>query len=186
MVRSGRFVVSLRSGPPRGGRRRETGDIVQAVDARPPTLRELGIRSHESHRWQRIAILPADAFESIIRDARDHRKELTTSGVLARARRLAVRLQPATAENSSTSERQARAQTELVRRHVRVLLSVDLEQLSRTLEQFGMSAELDHLRTDVSDLCEWLDGVRERLARGLAAPIRRPEPGLPRPAQWSG
>jgi hypothetical protein len=55
--------------------------------SRPASLRELGIASHESHRWQRIAQLPADQFEQYVSECRERRRELTIAGALALANR---------------------------------------------------------------------------------------------------
>jgi hypothetical protein len=56
---------------------------------RPASLRELGIASHESHRWQRIGRLPEGVFEEYVRDCWEQRRELTIAGALALANRVA-------------------------------------------------------------------------------------------------
>lgn len=56
--------------------------------ARVPTLKQLGIDGHESHRWQRIASIPPEAFEEYIVACRRRRKELTRASVMAFAHRL--------------------------------------------------------------------------------------------------
>jgi N6-adenosine-specific RNA methylase IME4 len=46
------------------------------------TLSEVGIAHHESSRWQRIASVPVEVFESHIAKVRGQEEELTTAGVL--------------------------------------------------------------------------------------------------------
>lgn len=73
----------------RGGRPSKTASSVDGVsESPPPTLRDLGIDSHESHRWQRIARVPEDVFEKYIATCRAKRTEITTANVLALARQL--------------------------------------------------------------------------------------------------
>lgn len=57
-------------------------------EPRPPTLEELGIDPHDSHRWQLIASLPAERFEDYIVSCRSLGQELTTARLLALANRL--------------------------------------------------------------------------------------------------
>jgi hypothetical protein len=71
-----------------GGRPTKTGSAAGAVSDRPPTLKQLGIDRHESHRWRRIASLPSDVFEEHVAMCRSERRELTTSGVMQLVKRL--------------------------------------------------------------------------------------------------
>src|SRR5437660_9119518 len=67
----------------RGGRPPRAASRVEEVGEPPLTLRELGIDGHESHRWQRIASVPEDAFERYIETCRARRTEIITANVLA-------------------------------------------------------------------------------------------------------
>ncbi len=58
------------------------------AEPRPPTLEELGIDAHDSHRWQLIASLPAERFEEYIVNSRAVGHELTTAALLTIANRL--------------------------------------------------------------------------------------------------
>jgi hypothetical protein len=71
----------------RGGRPATTSTVEEA-DHQPPTLRQLGINVHESHRWQRIARIPEDQFEEFICTYRNLRRELTVTAALALSRQV--------------------------------------------------------------------------------------------------
>lgn len=51
-----------------------------------PTYEELEITKQDASRWQQIASLPAETFESFIAETKDEEKELTTASVLRVAR----------------------------------------------------------------------------------------------------
>jgi hypothetical protein len=72
-----------------GGRPSKTGSHDGAVSERP-TLKQLGIDRHESHRWRRIASLASEAFEEYVTTCRSQRRELTTIGALQLANRMAI------------------------------------------------------------------------------------------------
>jgi hypothetical protein len=50
------------------------------------TLAEVGIEKHQSHRWQRIASLDAEAFERYLAATKAAGQELTSAGVQREAR----------------------------------------------------------------------------------------------------
>jgi hypothetical protein len=83
--RAGELLFELEKHP--GGRLPAKGTEAGGYSGKPLTLRELGISSLESHRWQRIASLPLKAFEAYIADRRSRKLELTTAAVLALAKR---------------------------------------------------------------------------------------------------
>ena len=55
-----------------------------------PTLRELGITSQESHRWQRIASIPREVFDDFLAKSHQGTRELTTAAALRLATRAEV------------------------------------------------------------------------------------------------
>ncbi len=67
------------------GRPVDNGSSVEPF----PKLADMGITKQDSHRWQRLASLPDDAFEEHLRDTRDAGREITTAGLLSRERDLA-------------------------------------------------------------------------------------------------
>jgi hypothetical protein len=83
--RAGELLSGCQLNP--GGRPPKTDSKMEGVrDAQ--SLRDMGIEAHESHRWQRIASIPKDLFETYIAEARHGSRELTTSGAIALARRI--------------------------------------------------------------------------------------------------
>ncbi len=60
----------------RGGRPGKTGSTVE------PVLSDIGVDKKESHRWQRVALLPEPAFEGHLREQREAGEEITTAAVL--------------------------------------------------------------------------------------------------------
>lgn len=47
-----------------------------------PALCEIGITKIQSHRWQKIAEMPDESFDSFVYEANDQGKELTTAAVM--------------------------------------------------------------------------------------------------------
>lgn len=85
--RAGELLHQVAKHP--GGRPRATSAVNGgAPAAQIPTLKQLGIDGHESHRWQRIASIPPAAFEEYIVECRRRRRELTRASVMAFAHRL--------------------------------------------------------------------------------------------------
>jgi len=79
--RAGELLAEL---PKNGGAR---GVGVSFHDGSAPTLTELGIDTHDSHRWQQVARVPATAFEAHIEQVRTAGRELTSASVRALAPR---------------------------------------------------------------------------------------------------
>ena len=91
------------------------------------TLQDIGVNKHASSRWQQIATLPTEEFETYIDTATVGGKELTTAGVL----RLARVCQQATALHAREQHAQAAAL------HTRDRFSTDLDELVTTGQTFG-------------------------------------------------
>lgn len=60
---------------------------VRSPEATAPRLAELGVSKSQSSRWQAVAALPDDAFESHVAGAKARGRDLSVSAVLSAARR---------------------------------------------------------------------------------------------------
>ena len=69
----------------RPGQRDET---LQDAMFAPPTLKELGVEPWESSRWQQEATVPDEEFESYVSATKERGDELTTVGLLRKAKEL--------------------------------------------------------------------------------------------------
>lgn len=144
-----------------GGRPPQHPDDEPDAGDRPITLRELGITSHESHRWQRIAKLPDDWFERHIHDCREHRRELTTSGLLVLAKRFTEEGDDADPGDERPSGTEALfREYEAARDHISNVIWLDPIALARSLDPVGRRRELDRLRRWRT----WLDEFESALA----------------------
>lgn len=85
--RAGELIREIELNP--GGRPRKTASTQAEVLPRRPTLSELGITAHDSLRWRQIAAVASAAFEEYLQRCLVERRELTGSGLLAYARRVA-------------------------------------------------------------------------------------------------
>jgi DNA (cytosine-5)-methyltransferase 1 len=79
--RAGELLREMPKHPPGPDRSHDVTDL-------PSRLCDLGIGKMQSSRWQRIASLPEETFQSHIEETRAAGKELTTSGVLAKVREI--------------------------------------------------------------------------------------------------
>lgn len=142
-----------------GGRPPKTPSGQEGV-SRPRTLRELGIEVHESHRWQRVASVPADEFETVIADSRRRRQELTTSRVLAaagrqvRAREVGPDAGQAANESAPFVRRYLSAN-----RHALGVLDLDPATLAEELGRNQRRRQLVYVRR----LRAWLEELERRL-----------------------
>lgn len=117
--------------------------LHDATTPSPPSLEDLGIDKFQSHRWQKIATVPEDDFESHIEQVKADAKELTSAGVL----RLAQKDRPKEPDIWSIHEAMDR-----LRSRVRILsLLWPPEHLSAMAHQLqNLGKEL----LDKGELCE--------------------------------
>lgn len=144
-----------------GGRPSRTGSVNGAVSDRP-TLKQLGIDRHESHRWRRIASLPADVFDEYLTTCRSQRRELTTIGVLQLANRMAVLER----EQDDVEARPSGGPALLVEyqkamRGMTELIWLDPLPLASALQPAERAGEIDRLRR----LRLWLDEFESALGQ---------------------
>jgi ParB family chromosome partitioning protein len=73
--KAGQFLADMKEQDllSKGGRPTETKDIMSPV---LPTLRELGVEPQESKRWQKIAAIPEETFESRIVNAKKRTQKM--------------------------------------------------------------------------------------------------------------
>jgi hypothetical protein len=157
--RAGELLTGTQLHP--GGRPAQHPDDEPDADDRPITLRELGITGHESHRWQRIAKLPEDWFEEHIRDCLENRRELTTAGLLALAKRFTEEADDADLGDERPSGKEALfREYEAARDHISNVIWLDPIALASSLDPTDRRRELDRLRRWRT----WMDEFERALA----------------------
>jgi hypothetical protein len=139
-----------------GGRPPKTGHNRQRLSGRY-TLAEIGISRNESHRWQQLAALPLDELEEYVAECHTRRRELTTTGALARARR-------SRAERSAELERPSGREGQLSRyekakRALADLIWLDPRAVVSAMEPSRRLREPE----DVGRVTTWLDSFRKAL-----------------------
>jgi hypothetical protein len=149
-----------------GGRPARNSSNVEGFSRRL-TLQDLRIDPHESHRWQRIASVPCEMFEAYIEASLRNKRELTTSGILAIANRLARE----TREDADTQSRPS-AKPALLReydhgkRAAFNIIWLDPWALAAAMDERRRRKELEGL----SRLRIWIDEF-ERSLRGRQHPL---------------
>jgi len=78
-VRAERRLGELLAEMDRAGRGRQPSKCSTAEHL--PTLPDMGITRQDSHRWQRMAGVPVEAFEAHVAEARRGERDLTSAGV---------------------------------------------------------------------------------------------------------
>jgi hypothetical protein len=145
----------------RGGRPSGTGSMASSASSLPVTLKDLGISPRESHRWQRVAQVPAERFEEHIATCRAQRRELTTAGVLA----LAADEGRSRAQGSNQEPAASRliaADVHRAKRRLWTLVWIDPVNLAAALEPGRREFELERLE----HLDRWLRGYENVLCEG--------------------
>lgn len=140
------------------GGRPPARDAGPAAAPKPPSLHQLGIDSHESHRWQLIASVPSEIFEEHIADCRVARQELTTAAVLVLAARL--RREESESEHESVSARQATvAEYQKARPHLSSVINLDPVRIVSGMDAARRQDEV----AAVKRLRIWLDDYAREL-----------------------
>ena len=70
----------------RGGERSHKKSTGRGVATSAPTLRELGVTKDESARYQRLARVPDECFDRVVKETNETRDKLTTERVLKEAK----------------------------------------------------------------------------------------------------
>jgi hypothetical protein len=149
--RAGELPMDLAKHP---GGRPTTASSKEVVEEKPPTLRQLGINVHESHRWQRIAQIPHERFEDFVVTSRAERRELTAAAVMAYGKRLVRDTADDTMEEWLSSNASVCALYNRIRPQVAELIWIDPQELAA-----GMTAAERH--ATLSELNRWLLWIHE-------------------------
>lgn len=150
--RGGRPVETARMG--------ETVRTVQGVNQAPPTLKELGITTYESHRWQLIASIPDDRFEEYIANSNERHREITTRGAVSIARRLAGGGEGNGSGDLQSVSAMPEVEVESVRRRLSDLVWLNPVEVASVLA----AGERRLLLEDVKRLHSWLKELEAALA----------------------
>jgi hypothetical protein len=96
-VRAERRAGEMLRGMAERGERATQGDgpkfdpanssIEELVSDRPKTLEELGVNKRESHRWQALAAMPDEHFETAVATAKESAGQVTTAFMLREAQK---------------------------------------------------------------------------------------------------
>jgi hypothetical protein len=145
------------------GRPPKSGSTADGVSRPVITLRQLGIDTHESHRWQRIASIPDRTFDEHISNCRSRRQELTTSSFLRLAERLIGEADEDLADGGDRPSGGQALQREydLARRHSANMIWLDPVALATSLTPADRAGELHHLRR----LRLWMREFEQALVR---------------------
>ena len=81
--RLGEMLGEMNKNP--GGQAEHKSYLLHDVTTRNPTLPDLGIDRTQSYRWQTLAKLPEDVFDSYIEEKKEAQEEITTVGFLSLA-----------------------------------------------------------------------------------------------------
>jgi hypothetical protein len=152
-----------------GGRPQKRAATVEAV-AEPATLSQLGISTHESHRWQQLAKIPPDQFDGYVTECYECRRELTTAGALAIARRLLR--EEADCDSRPSSKESQLADYEKCKRAISYLIWLEPLALVSAMGRERRTRELE----DLSRLDAWVTEMRAALtgSGGISPGAQRP------------
>jgi hypothetical protein len=157
--RAGELLSSMDKNP--GGRPAKTGPNNGRV-SKANTLAEIGISRNESQRWQQLASIPFEQFEEYVSECHSRRRELTTAGALARARRGDID-RAAAVDRPSSREGQL-AKYERIKRAWSDLVWLDPAKVIAAMEPARRPRESE----DADRLLAWLEQFRSILDRHLS------------------
>lgn len=160
--RAGELLTELAKHP--GGR----PTVASPSEGRPASLRELGIASYESHRWQRIARLPGPLFEEYVRDCRERRRELTVSGALALANRYVREQSEVEVEDTDVKRSDASALFEEYRKarpHLANVIWLEPSELATAVPASQRGEVIEELHRFQLWVTELVEALRSRSQR---------------------
>lgn len=119
---------------------------VERSDSTPPTLSEMGLTRDESSRYQQLAAMPAEHFETAVATAKATAGEVTTAFMLRQAKtHKAPPLKTAKAEQQRDQLRATQAASQLVV-YIRALTkALDEQQSLSDVETQALGQLRDHI-----------------------------------------
>jgi hypothetical protein len=156
-----------RGGRPVNGSCEAAPSGLEETADRPPTLRDLGIDPHESHRWQRIASIPAVQFEEFIVGTREQGRELTIAAVIHLARQLVSEDRPSAPAERAAPDADLTARGEYYRSRAGMdsMLRLDPRALAADLRR----TECDQVLDEISEWHKWITELMAVLKRRSGA-----------------
>lgn len=119
------------------------GKQVASCDQHPPTLAQMGLTKDESSRYQQLAAMPADHFETAVATAKATAGEVTTAFMLREAKRLPTKKMTQADQRRLQDLNAAKARgTSMLSTYARLLLQALRAQSEFTQQERELLAEL--------------------------------------------
>lgn len=157
-VRAERRAGEMLSSMAERGERASQGDgpkfdpanssIAELSTDRPMTLAELGVNKRESHRWQQLASMSEEHFETAVATAKDTAGQVTTAFMLREAEKVKPRTQGLRKDSKKAQDirEQLKAAKErgvsMLETYARLTLTAVRSQDSFTEQEHSLLAEL--------------------------------------------
>lgn len=120
--------------------------IAELVTERPKTLDELGVSKRESHRWQSLASMSDEHFETAVATAKDTAGQVTTAFMLREAKKAKPQGKAPTGPKAEAIRDELKAAKErgvsMLETYARLTLSAVRSQDSFTEQERSLLAEL--------------------------------------------
>ena len=125
-----------------GGERDAAGRTMRPADA-TPTLAQMGLTKDESSRYQQLAAMPADHFETAVATAKATAGEVTTAFMLREAKRVPAKKMTQADQRRLQDLNAAKARgTSMLSTYARLLLQALRAQSEFTQQERELLAEL--------------------------------------------
>jgi hypothetical protein len=119
------------------------GGQVASFDQTPPTLAQMGLTKDESSRYQQLAAMPADHFETAVATAKATAGEVTTAFMLREAKRMPAKKMTMADQRRLQDLKAAKDRgTSMLSTYARLLLQALRAQSEFTQQERELLAEL--------------------------------------------
>lgn len=136
----------LASGRLTGDRAKSGGDMKKAKESQPPTLSEIGITRDQSSRWQSLASMSDEHFETAVATAKDTAGQVTTAFMLREAQKAKPHGKPRTGPKADAIREELKAAqargVSMLSTYARMTLTALRNQDSFTEQERSLLAEL--------------------------------------------